>query len=365
MKTVLHALLLSTAIFLSHSSLTAQISISASDIGAYYNIGNSISQQAVVERAMYDIGAPGGGNNWDFSGIIADSIATGTVLDPADTPFAEDFSAANRVTFTEFEEDGVSASQYFYVNLGTDELVSLGFAGSSEFDGLMADTKSTYSPTQPTFSFPIELEATWSYEGVQMIETSFDGGSFTQQFEVSRTSEVDAYGTLILPNEISADALRIKEVTTTSSEIVPGFPFVSQSVSFVFVTKNGNFLSVSTDFEEVAPVEGTIEGSLSWSTSANISSTVDLEAQGFELHPPLTHPVSNSSLINYSLPNAENIRLSLFDMNGREVKVLASGQQPAGAHRLNFERAELSGGVYFLSLQAKGGIMTQKVIINP
>jgi len=54
----------------------------------------------------------------------------------------------------------------------------------------------------------------------------------------------------------------------------------------------------------------------------------------------------------YELPAASDVRLSVFDLLGREVSPLVNDRQEAGVHRATFDAAGLAGGVYFYRLRA-------------
>jgi hypothetical protein len=46
------------------------------------------------------------------------------------------------------------------------------------------------------------------------------------------------------------------------------------------------------------------------------------------------------------------VRLSVYDILGREVTVLVDERRDAGVHEVTFDAAGLSSGVYFYRLQA-------------
>jgi hypothetical protein len=351
------------------TSTTAQITITSNDVAGYYTIGNVISERfdTLPGTLMIDIGAPGGGNTWDYSGIssISDVIETQMVVDPATTPNAADFPGATAALFFEIEEEGVTGSLYTYLALQNDLLLFLGNSGSSTFEEATLTSKITYDPNEQALKFPVNFGDSWSYEGKQTLQSSIDGEPLPpQEDDLENTSVVDAYGTLIYPDGSSAPALRIKEVSVTSGEVIPGFPVVDTSTNYTFITKTGNILTVSYTGDGTGPDQGMIEGSISWSISGMASSVVDLEAEGFRLEAPQVHPVRESSLVKYTLPESENIRISLFDIQGREVKVLANGLQAAGEHTIQLDATDLSSGAYFMSLMARKAVITQKVIVQ-
>ena len=57
------------------------------------------------------------------------------------------------------------------------------------------------------------------------------------------------------------------------------------------------------------------------------------------------------------------MRLSVVDLLGREVAVLAEGVKTAGSHRVRFEGAGMASGIYFARLEAGDGIQTRKMVL--
>ena len=56
----------------------------------------------------------------------------------------------------------------------------------------------------------------------------------------------------------------------------------------------------------------------------------------------------NPTTIAYSLLQAEQVRLSVYDVLGREVRRLVDRDQAAGRHEVVFEAGTLPSGTYFL-----------------
>jgi hypothetical protein len=53
----------------------------------------------------------------------------------------------------------------------------------------------------------------------------------------------------------------------------------------------------------------------------------------------------------------------LYDIIGRQVKVLVNEEQDAGYYKVNFNAGRLASGVYFYRLQAGDFIETKKMIL--
>jgi hypothetical protein len=56
------------------------------------------------------------------------------------------------------------------------------------------------------------------------------------------------------------------------------------------------------------------------------------------------------------------VRLSLLDIQGREVMVLAQGERPPGRHTVSIDAATLPPGLHFVRLQSQGVDLRQRVV---
>jgi hypothetical protein len=76
-------------------------------------------------------------------------------------------------------------------------------------------------------------------------------------------------------------------------------------------------------------------------------------ADGLELSAPFPNPSRGSTRIEYALPTAGHVRLTLHDTRGRLVATLRDGDAPAGRQSSAWN-ASASAGVYFVRLEVKG-----------
>lgn len=105
------------------------------------------------------------------------------------------------------------------------------------------------------------------------------------------------------------------------------------------------------------------------SSKATISVTIvsvgDATEYGYLLYAAEPNPVSGESVIRYVLPQAGMIKLTLTDVQGREVAVLVNDIQQQGEHRawLRLSEYDLASGVYQLTLTTPAGLTTSKRIV--
>ncbi len=75
------------------------------------------------------------------------------------------------------------------------------------------------------------------------------------------------------------------------------------------------------------------------------------------------NPFSTLTTIEYTIANAGFVKLSIYDVSGREVEVLVNEMKPTGSHAVNFDAKGLSQGVYFYRLTSGGNSIKKKMIL--
>jgi hypothetical protein len=75
------------------------------------------------------------------------------------------------------------------------------------------------------------------------------------------------------------------------------------------------------------------------------------------------NPFNPSTTIKYELPKSSEVRLSVYDILGREVSVLVNERRDARVHEVKFDASDLSSGVYFYRLQAGDFTQTKRLLL--
>jgi hypothetical protein len=75
------------------------------------------------------------------------------------------------------------------------------------------------------------------------------------------------------------------------------------------------------------------------------------------------NPFNPSTTISFTLGNAGNVNLTVYDVNGREVANLVNGYRQAGAQAVTFDGSNLASGVYMYKLNANGQTSIAKMIL--
>lgn len=108
-------------------------------------------------------------------------------------------------------------------------------------------------------------------------------------------------------------------------------------------------------------------GDFTYSTTAelayNMIVDVDemLASEDVSIRP---NPVTNNANIEFSLNNSANVNIAVFDILGKKVKNIYSGNMTGGSQNVNVNVSELNKGVYFVKLQINSEVVIKKIIVT-
>jgi beta-glucosidase len=93
--------------------------------------------------------------------------------------------------------------------------------------------------------------------------------------------------------------------------------------------------------------------------------------QRFLLADNYPNPFNPTTMVNFELPAASDVRLAVYDILGREEAVLVNERRTAGKYSVRFDATDLPSGVYFYRLTARhtdGGqagnfVQTRKMVL--
>ena len=94
-----------------------------------------------------------------------------------------------------------------------------------------------------------------------------------------------------------------------------------------------------------------------------VATNTNLIPNNISLRQNYPNPFNPSTVIEFGLPEASNVKLVVYDMLGREVTTLVNENLPAGTHLSNFDASNLSAGTYFYTLSVGNKSETNKMIL--
>lgn len=142
----------------------------------------------------------------------------------------------------------------------------------------------------------------------------------------------------------------VESGTTTPVDISTGLPSATEAtvINIAFDANNVAFAALS---------DGRI-----FKLFADATSDVNDPRSGFIGSSAFPNPFTDGVHINYSLPAASPVTLTLTDMPGRVVRTLHIPQQQAGNQTLSLEGSTLTPGLYIYTILAGNSVQTGTII---
>jgi hypothetical protein len=99
-----------------------------------------------------------------------------------------------------------------------------------------------------------------------------------------------------------------------------------------------------------------------------VDEKVDNVPLTFELKQNYPNPFNPTTTINYSIPNSENVKLTVYNMLGQDVAELVNEKQQAGKYNVTWDATDKNGmrmstGVYFFRIEAGSFVKVNKMIL--
>ena len=76
------------------------------------------------------------------------------------------------------------------------------------------------------------------------------------------------------------------------------------------------------------------------------------------------NPFNNQTSIRYSLPSTERVIITLFDMDGRLVRILVNSSKEAGSHIISLNKENFAKGIYYYKMHAGSFEAVKKLVIQ-
>jgi hypothetical protein len=75
------------------------------------------------------------------------------------------------------------------------------------------------------------------------------------------------------------------------------------------------------------------------------------------------NPFNPSTTISFALPEADIVRIAVYDVSGRWIQTLVNEQRAAGRHTVTFDARDLPSGVYFARMESGSFALTRKLLL--
>lgn len=158
----------------------------------------------------------------------------------------------------------------------------------------------------------------------------------------------------MLTEESAADEWHFLEMFIQSPDWAPENVIDRIDLNFVFRQYGELYGMVYAD--DVFIAQGTEAPSAV--KSENSLSPADLSlAQNYP------NPFNPQTSITYSIDKSQQVKLSVYDLLGKEVAVLQNGKQAVGEHRVVFDASKLSSGIYIYRLETEQQTLSKRMVL--
>lgn len=136
----------------------------------------------------------------------------------------------------------------------------------------------------------------------------------------------------------------------------------------VVIGSDGKLLYRGTGFvnTDVAAVKAVIEAELARIVSIDDEDDLDRPNET-RLLAPYPNPFNPSTVVGFQVgaihESPVQVKLSVYDLLGREIAVLVDGVMPAGSHSVRFSGDGLTSGMYFVRLQTADHVLVRSITL--
>jgi len=158
-------------------------------------------------------------------------------------------------------------------------------------------------------------------------------------------SELDCYGWVVQRNEEDI------------SEVIPGYgtTVAPHEYSYMDATAQAG----ETYSYRLKQID--TGGAVNYSDP--ITMTMEAMVVEYGLQGNYPNPFNPQTMLRYSLAEAGNVTLTVYDVNGRPVATLVDGWRDAGYHEAAFDGTNLASGVYIYEITAGSFNATGKMVL--
>jgi hypothetical protein len=339
-------------------SVFAQITIDANDLpssGKTYYLKTDASLTGINYQAA------GPNQTWNFSALTASVIDTVSYVTVGSTPFAYQFFFNNAILYPNNKADMAVRSDDFglppgapvdisdvinYYKKDNDEFTLVGFGASIS----SIPTSVRFNPTDMLFKLPLNFNDT--YAGPFQWNVSVPTVGYYGQ-DKQRSSVVDGWGIIQLPNNVSYPVLRIKStITGTDTFYVDQFGFglnvPSTQVEYIWLAKDEGAPVMQINTNQGGFGQPQISA-VRYKNTDNLSSLNQehfLKQHSLSVYPV---PAHEQLTIHFQSQQSGSVAIIIQDMAGREL-LRNVERVVTGKNTYQLEMADLPPGAYILTL---------------
>jgi len=97
--------------------------------------------------------------------------------------------------------------------------------------------------------------------------------------------------------------------------------------------------------------------------TTSIKSSNNIDYPNFRLEQNYPNPFNSSTVISFSIPTNESVKLSIYNLHGIKITDLCNDRYTSGIYSIQWDGKNVPSGIYFIRLQVGQQIRTKKAIL--
>ena len=98
-------------------------------------------------------------------------------------------------------------------------------------------------------------------------------------------------------------------------------------------------------------------------TIINLNGRLITTPEKFGLYQNYPNPFNPTTMINFAVPKAGRVKISVYNQLGQQVALIADRDYSSGEYSINFNGASLASGVYYYRIEAGSFTETKKMVL--
>jgi hypothetical protein len=318
--------------------------------------------------------AAAGSQTFDFSALPAGDMSRDTSTEnyvPASgAPGFSEFPSSNLASVYEFiPAPGSSLTLVTFYSIENDGLYMLGSYAHQYFPPFLDTTQtSKYMPKRLLFPLPLTYGTTRSFTDTMINDAS------TGEYEVTtRTFHCNGYGAITFPPNAAMPVLKStgseQTLRVQTDDVIHVYDGSNSLIAYGH-NREIDFASASTtvltfsvdDTNYTSGSSGVSRRNMNMKTGTTGVLPAPAGVPGnFALSQNYPNPFNPATKITFAVPTEQFVTLRVYDILGREVATLLNDEMGAGSYTVDFNAANLAGGLYVCRLTAGTYVATMKM----
>jgi len=85
--------------------------------------------------------------------------------------------------------------------------------------------------------------------------------------------------------------------------------------------------------------------------------------EDYNLFQNYPNPFNSYTVIEFSIPKSQRVKITIYNVLGEEIRILTKENFGSGIHKINFDSAYLSSGIYFYKIETKFFSSAKKMLL--